>query len=148
MCASGGENEPISVRNPHSIRPYQHVLEPLYAYLMVAQAQYNDYKFADYYNVGPDDCDCITTGDLVNIFCKKWGGEQRWENTFVGGPHEANFLKLDCSKLKKTFGWKPHWNVETAVEKVVEWTKVYLSKEDISIYMDKQISEFFIVGGK
>lgn len=142
-CIRAAEkNEPIIVRNPHSTRPYQHVLEPLYAYLMIAQAQYMDTKFADCYNVGPNDCDCITTGDLVSIFCEKWGNGQKWENIFVGGPHEANFLKLDCSKLKKIFGWKPHWNVETALEKTVGWTKAYLKNEDISTLMDRQIDDF------
>lgn len=142
-CVRAAEKgEPIIVRNPHSTRPYQHVLEPLYAYLMIAQAQYQDGKFGDYYNIGPDECDCITTGDLVTLFCEKWGNGQKWENKFVGGPHEANFLKLDCSKLKTTFGWKPHWNVETAIEKTVEWTKVYFDNANISACMDDQINEF------
>jgi len=135
-------NEPIIVRNPHSTRPYQHVLEPLYAYLMIAARQYEDGKYAGYYNVGPDDCDCITTGELADLFCNKWGGGQVWENKFVGGPHEANFLKLDCSKLKTTFGWQPHWNVADAIDKIVDWTKVYLAKGDIPTIMDQQISEF------
>ena len=139
------KNESIIVRNPHSTRPYQHVLEPLHAYLMIAQAQYQDGKYADYYNVGPDECDCVTTGDLVNLFCEKWGNGQKWENKFVGGPHEANFLKLDCSKLKSTFGWKPHWNVETAIEKTVEWTKVYFNNDDVAACMDKQIENYFKV---
>lgn len=135
------KNEPIIVRNPHSTRPYQHVLEPLYAYLMIAARQYEDGKYADYYNVGPDDCDCITTGTLVDLFCKTWGG-QTWENKFVGGPHEANFLKLDCSKLKTTFGWQARWNVADAIDKTVDWTKVYLVRGDIPAIMDKQIAEF------
>ena len=97
--------KPIIVRNPHSTRPYQHVLEPLAAYLMVAKAQYEDGKYAGYYNVGPDDKDCVTTGELVDMFCNAWGNGLSWENKSDGGPHEANFLKLDCSKLKTTFGW-------------------------------------------
>ena len=133
----------IIVRNPYSTRPYQHVLESLYVYLMIAQKQYEDIKYEGYYNVGPDDSDCITTGVLVDLFCKKWGASQGWENKFVGGPHEANFLKLDCSKLKATFGWKPHWNVETAIEKTVEWSKCYLAKGNIQECMDKQIEDFF-----
>ncbi len=135
--------EDIVVRNPHSTRPYQHVLEPLYAYLMIAQKQYEDPSFADYYNVGPDDCDCVTTGDLVDMFCRSYGEGMKWINKSVGGPHEANFLKLDCSKLKATFGWKPRWNVDTAVERTVEWTKAYFAGEDICTVMDKQIAEFF-----
>ena len=67
----------IGVRNPYSIRPYQHVLDPLFAYLMIAKRQYEDGAFAGYYNVGPDDRDCVNTGDLVTLFCNKWGGI-RW----------------------------------------------------------------------
>lgn len=132
----------IVVRNPHSTRPYQHVLEPLFVYLTIAQKQYEDKEFAGFYNVGPDDSDCITTGTLVNTFCEKWGEGATWVNKFVGGPHEANFLKLDCSKLKKTFGWKPHWSVDDAIEKTVEWSKVYIAGGDIPACMDKQIEEF------
>ena len=99
-----GEN--IIVRNPHSTRPYQHVLEPLGAYLMIAQAQYENPACAGSYNVGPGDEDCITTGQLADLFCNSWGGEAAWENLYQGGPHEANFLKLDCSKIRTAFGWK------------------------------------------
>lgn len=136
------KGEPIIVRNPYSTRPYQHVLEPIYAYLMIAARQYEDIKFAGYYNVGPDDCDCVTNGNLVDLFCQKWGNGQSWENKSVYGPHEANFLKLDCSKLKSTFGWRPRWNINEAIDKTVDWIKVYLAKGDIPEIMDKQIAEF------
>ena len=106
------------VRNPYSTRPYQHVLEPLYAYLMIAAKQYKHKKYAGYYNVGPDDQDCVQTGALVDLFVKYWGDCMKWVNQYDGGPHEANFLKLDCSKLKTTFGWKPHWNLDKAIEEV------------------------------
>ena len=135
-----GEN--IIVRNPHSTRPYQHVLEPLAAYLMIVQKQYEDKKYAGFYNVGPDDCDCVTTGQLVDLFCNTWGDGLDWENRFMGGPHEANFLKLDCSKLKNVFGWIPRWHVEDAIKYTVEWAKVYFAKEDVSKCMDMQIEEF------
>ncbi len=141
-AASKGET--IIVRNPHSIRPYQHVLEPLAAYLMIARAQYEDRRYEGYYNVGPDDCDCVTTGRLVDLFCKYWGNGLKWENRFLGGPHEAKFLKLDCSKLKAVFGWRPTWNVEAAVEKTVEWTKTYIGGGDVKKCMDDQIRAFFM----
>ena len=134
----------IIVRNPHSTRPYQHVLEPLVAYLMIAQKQYEDIKYSGYYNVGPDDCDCVTTGTLVNLFCEKWGDNLVWENKFMRGPHEANFLKLDCSKIKNVFGWKPKWNIDMAIEKTIEWSKVYIENRDIAEVMDKQIDEFLM----
>jgi CDP-glucose 4,6-dehydratase len=142
-CIRAAERrEVIVVRNPHSIRPYQHVLEPLYAYLMITQKQYEDVKYEGCYNVGPNDYDCITTGALVDMFCNKWGEGQKWEDKFVGGPHEANFLKLDCSKLKATFDWKPRWNVETAIEKTVEWAKSYINLDNMADCMNIQIQEF------
>ena len=122
------------------------MLEPLYAYLIIAQKQYEDANFAGYYNVGPDECDYVTTGDLVQLFCKTWGNGLLAEIQQVDGPHEANFLKLDCSKLKKTFNWKPRWNIETAIEKTVDWTRVYVNDGDISKIMDEQICEFLKEG--
>lgn len=136
----------IIVRNPFSTRPYQHVLEPIYAYLMIAQKQYEDIKYAGYYNVGPDDRDCFQTGALVDLFVKYWGEGMKWIDKYDGGPHEANFLKLDCSKLKKTFGWQPHWDLNIAIEKVVEWSKCWLTNGDIEKCMNKQIEEFMKVG--
>lgn len=137
------KHENIIVRNPFSTRPYQHVLEPLYAYLMIAAKQCENKNFAGYYNVGPDDVDCFQTGELVNLFVDKWGENLRWINQYDGGPHEANFLKLDCSKLKSVFGWMPRWNLNTAVEKVVEWSKCWLAGEDVRVCMNRQIKEFF-----
>lgn len=142
-CVRAVQNqEVIVVRNPHSTRPYQHVLEPLFAYLMIAQKQYEDKKYAGWYNVGPDDCDCVTTGELVDIFCKTWGENASWENQWVGGPHEATFLKLDCSKIKSVFGWRPRWHIVDALEKTCEWTRVWLTNGDITKIMDRQIEEY------
>lgn len=145
------EGKEIIVRNPYSTRPYQHVLEPVVAYLMIAEEQYKNNSLAGNYNVGPDDIDCLTTGKLVNLFCDKWNkaidnendfASAQWINKNDGGPHEANFLKLDCSKIKNTFGWQPRWNVETAMERIVEWTLGYLKGEDVSVCMDKHIFQF------
>lgn len=140
---AAAEGKDIIVRNPHSTRPYQHVLEPLAAYLMIAEKQFEDKKYAGFYNVGPDESDCVTTGNLVDTFCAKWGEGIKWIDRYDGGPHEANFLKLDCSKLKTTFGWKPRWNFDTAIEKSVEWSKVYAAGGDVVACMDKEIEEFF-----
>ena len=131
------------MRNPYSTRPYQHVLEPLAAYLLIAQRQYEDNRYAGYYNVGPDDCDCVTTGTLVDLFCQAWGDGTAWENRAeANAPHEANFLKLDCSKLKSTFGWKPRWHMAECMQKTVAFSKVWLSGGDIPAEMDKEIKEF------
>ncbi len=140
------EKRKIIVRNPYSTRPYQHVLEPVATYLMIAQRQYEDISYAGNYNVGPNDTDCYTTGELVDLFCRKWnqqtGENMTWENVSDGGPHEANFLKLDCSKIKSAFGWKPVWNVEQTMEKIVEWTQAYVTGQDVSAVTDRQIREY------
>ena len=174
----------IEVRNPHSIRPYEHVLEPIFAYLLIAKAQYKDEKYSGYYNIGPDDVDCITTGDLVDLFCTKWnkhnsapvdrsipsgikdkeGNKEcvgnrtlpkiRWtdvSNLNDDNFHEANFLKLDCSKLKTIFSWKPTWHIDKAVEQVVAFTAVLLNTKGLSknvraemlrAEIDREIDEF------
>lgn len=142
------EGKEIVVRNPYSTRPYQHVLEPIAVYLMLAARQYGNREFEGNYNVGPDETDCYTTGELVTLFCEKWnqvtGQQISWKNEYDGGPHEANFLKLDCSKLKKTFGWKPVWNVEKTMEMIVEWSVAYRDGKDIAEIMKKQLGEFLV----
>lgn len=140
------KHEDIIVRNPFSTRPYQHVLEPLFAYLMIAALQYEDGKYAGYYNVGPDDRDCFQTGALVDLFVKHWGNGLKWVNSYDGGPHEANFLKLDCSKLKTTFEWKPHWDLDKAIEMVVEWSKCWLEAGNIRDCMERQIESYLAAG--
>lgn len=140
------DGKEIIVRNPYSVRPFQHVLEPLMVYLMIAEKQYEDPAYAGSYNVGPDETDCYTTGELVTLFCQTWnqavGEELHWKNVSDGGPHEANYLKLDCSKLKSVFGWRPVWNVETAMEKIVEWTVAYRGQKDLYALMCGQIDSF------
>lgn len=137
------DGKEIIVRNPYSTRPYQHVLEPLAAYLMIAAEQYNDKSKSGWYNVGPDECDCVTTGTLVDLFCKYWDGAKWVNKSESNAPHEANFLKLDCSKIKTIFGWSPRWHIDDAIEKTCEWTKVWVDGGDIPSEMDREISEFF-----
>lgn len=134
----------IKVRNPYSIRPYQHVLEPLAVYLEIAAKQYEDITYADYYNVGPDDCDCITTGALVTLFCKYWGKNASWRSQEeTGAPYESGFLKLDCSKVKSVFGWKPRWHIEECMKITCQFNKVWLCGGDIEQEMDREIAFFF-----
>lgn len=134
---------PVAVRNPRSIRPYQHVLDPLFAYLMIAQRQYEDPSLAGWYNVGPDEQDSVSTGELVELFCEKWGEGASWIGRSMDSvPHEANFLKLDCAKLKSAFGWQPRWHIEQAVEKTVEWTKAWHFGGDVLTVMNRQITEY------
>ena len=133
----------IGVRNPYSTRPYQHVLEPLAMYLTIAQKQYEDASYAGFYNVGPDECDCVTTGALVDLFCRCWGEGAAWENQAqANAPHEATFLKLDCSKVKAVFGWKPRWHMKECMEMTCRFSKVWLAGGDIPAEMDNQIKEF------
>ena len=137
-------NEIIKIRNPYSIRPYQHVLEPITVYLMVAQEQFNNKKLAGSYNVGPDESDCRTTGELVSLFCDTWkkftGCSINYKIVNEVSVHEASCLRLDCSKLKNTFGWRPTWKLQIAIEKIVEMS---LNDEDMNDFIDKQIREFF-----
>ncbi|MGN0686905.1 MAG: CDP-glucose 4,6-dehydratase [Oscillospiraceae bacterium] len=137
------KGEQIIVRNPYSTRPYQHVLEPVTTYLMLAAMQYENPALAGSYNIGPDDCDCAATGELVDIFCKAWGDGASWKNVAQeNAPHEANFLKLDCSKIKSALKWKPRWHITDAVEKTVEWSRAYLCGSDVGAVMEKQIKEY------
>lgn len=142
----------IGVRNSYSTRPYQHVLEPLAMYLTIAYKQWNDLSKSGYYNVGPDDIDCVTTGNLVDLFCKCWNEENdeflptaRWENRAdPNGPHEANFLKLDSTKIKTMLGYKPRWHIAECMQKTVDFSKKYISTPELlPAEMDTEIAEFF-----
>lgn len=133
----------IAVRNPYSTRPYQHVLEPLTAYLMIARAQYGDKTKAGWYNVGPDDCDCVRTGELVDLFASHWGGGvKRVDVCPEKAPHEANFLKLDCSKIKSVFNWQPTWHIDEAIRQTCAFARVWQAGGDIPAEMDREIACF------
>lgn len=136
------KREKIIVRNPYSVRPYQHVLEALGAYLLIASRQYGDMGLADYYNVGPNEEDCCETGALVDLFVKGWGENLGWVNQHDGGPHEANYLKLDCSKIKRKLGWKPKWNIQTAIDQTIGWSKCWNEGRDVVAYTEQQIKDF------
>lgn len=146
-AAAAGQK--IQVRNPNSIRPYQHVLEPVAAYLMILQKQYENPGLAGSYNVGPEEKDCWNTGRLAEEFCSDYrlytGKDLQWESVQKDGPHEANYLKLDCSRLKQTFGWKPCWDVGEALKKTVEWYACYQSGGDVNACTVRQITEFLNV---
>ena len=105
------EKREIIVRNPYSTRPYQHVLEPVTVYLMLAKAQYENKALAGNYNVGPDDSDCWTTGELVDLFCKTWkqvtGEDAGWKNVHDGGPHEGEFPEAGLLQVKENLWVEP-----------------------------------------
>lgn len=134
----------LMIRNPNSVRPYQHVLEPLVAYLMIAMLQLEQPEVGGWYNIGPDDKDSVTTGELAELFAKHWGEGFTYEVGQVDGPHEANFLKLDNTKAKECLGWNPVWGVNEAIEKTVEWTRAWLEGGDAAAAacLDGQIKSY------
>ena len=140
------EKKEIILRNPHSTRPYQHVLEPIFAYLLLAQKQYEDVAYAGSYNVGPNDESCLTTQMLVEEFCAIWnqktGEKQQYRIAAQEGPHEANFLKLDCSKIRHRLKWQPVWNWKYMIAAIVEWIEEYSRQGDVNQIIDKQIDEY------
>ncbi len=136
-AAAGGEE--IVVRNPYSIRPFQHVLEPLFAYLLIAERQIAVPELQGSYNIGPDEGDCCQVGELVEEFCTDWGEGLQWKAGQGQGAHEAKYLKLDNSKMKDTFGWEPILTIKEAIAKTVEWSKCFLAGKDVKEVMDRQI---------
>ena len=140
--AMAAMKQPIIVRNPLSTRPYQHVLDCLSGYLLLVQKQWEDRSLEGSYNFGPDDASCVTTGTLADLFCHFWSEGQSWVNYSDSGPHEANFLKLDCSKAKTALGWMPKWSIEKAVDETVRWYKNFLDNNDNESFTDEQIKEY------
>lgn len=137
-------NRAITVRNPNSIRPYQHVLEALSAYLLIAEKQYYNKELEGSYNVGPDEDSCVTTSKLVSLFCEIWGDNIKWiDKSGNANIHEANYLKLDCSKIKSKFNWRPILNIRQAIELSVYWEKHFCLGEDVNKVTEKQIINYF-----
>ena len=140
------QNMPIILRNPNSTRPYQHVLECLRGYLVLAQRQYEDAAIIGAYNFGPDEESCVTTGELASLFCQLWGQRAEWiTQEEENAPHEANFLKLDNTKAKTDLGWYPIWDIQTAIKMVVEWEKAVQNGISAADITDKQIKDYFNV---
>lgn len=135
---------PMLIRNPNSVRPYQHVLEPLVAYLSIAALQAGQPDIAGWYNIGPDDADCVTTGQLVRLFAQSWGDGFSFTEGHIDGPHEANFLKLDNTKAKERLGWHPVWGVVEAIARTADWTRAWLEGVNAaaSVCMDDQINDY------
>jgi len=141
QCLLKGET--IKIRNPKSIRPWQHVLEPLSGYLLLAQKLYKEgVKYSEGWNFGPDAESEKTVEWVVSRLCNKWSSGSSFEIARNNGPHEAHFLKLDCSKAKSDLGWKPKWNLDYALEKIIEWARAYqrgISSKEICL---RQIQEY------
>ncbi len=136
--------EPINIRNPHAIRPWQHVLDPLRGYLMLAQRLYVDgLAFAESWNFGPLDSDARPVAWVVDRLCDLWGNNALYESRESSQcPHEACYLKLDCSKAKIRLNWKPAWSLEQALQSIVDWTRAYRSGHDMRSKSLEQIQAF------
>jgi len=136
-------NQAVRIRNPIATRPWQHVLEPLSGYLILAQALYSQgSKYASSWNFGPREEGNRSVKEVVEILIQHWGGSARWEKDGAEQPHEASLLKLDCSKAHQLLGWAPRWSLETSIEKIVEWQKSFLNKADMRSLSIAQIEEY------
>lgn len=143
-AATSGKD--IIVRNPASVRPYQHVLEPIVMYLYIAAMQYMNKDYAGAYNIGPDETDAITTGEMATAFCNEWNRisdkKVGWINKSDGGPHEATYLKLNCDKAKATFDWNPLWHIDDTMVRIVEWYSACDCGADMVEVTREQIREY------
>jgi CDP-glucose 4,6-dehydratase len=136
--------EKVKIRSPYAIRPWQHVMEPLYGYLLLgAKLLTEGCEYAEGWNFGPDDKDAKNVEWIINKLCASWGNEASYEIDTNPQPHEATYLKLDCSKAKTQLGWYPQWDIDTALQNIVEWAKAYKQGADMCMFCEKQIQEYF-----
>jgi CDP-glucose 4,6-dehydratase len=137
------KTEKVIIRNPEAIRPWQHVLEPLAGYLMLAQKLYEDGpRYSGAWNFGPDDSDAKPVEWLVKELCAKWGNNASYALDTRKHPHESHYLKLDCSKAREVLGWRPLWDIEKALDSIIEWTKAYAGRKDVTATCMGQIAAY------
>jgi len=142
-CVRSAEHgEPIILRNPGSVRPYQHVLEPVLAYLLLAAEQTRDRKFEGCYNIGPDEESTVTTQRIAELFCDNWEGVTWRTPGGIAGPHEAGLLRLNCDKFKSTFNWRPRWKIDEAVKRTAEWYRAENDGKDMKKFTTSQINDY------
>ena len=142
-AATRGES--VVLRNPGSTRPYQHVLEPVCAYLLIASRQYKIPSLAGCYNIGPEAEGCVCTRQLAALFCDAWGPEASFrEEPEPNAPRETNCLRLECGKIKEALGWRPQWDIAAAVERTVEWYQTFASGGDVDALTGRQIQEYLM----
>ena len=134
------QKEPVIIRNPKSTRPWQHVLEPLSGYLILAEALYRyGGTFAEAFNFGPKDEDCRPVSWILDKMVRAWSGDASWALDKNNNPHEAGFLKLDCSKAKKRLHWQPRWGLDTTLPMIVNWHQAWLADNDVQQECLKEI---------
>lgn len=137
------KSQAVVIRNPHSTRPWQHVLEPLSAYLLLAERLWDDFEsFAEGWNFGPRDEDARPVGWIVQQMVAQWGDGASWQLDDQGHPHEAGYLKLDISKARQKLGWAPRWTLEQALSRITDWHKQWLNKQDMHDFCLQQIADF------
>jgi CDP-glucose 4,6-dehydratase len=137
------ENRPVVIRNPNAIRPWQHVLEPLNGYLCLAEKLWeHGPEFAGAWNFGSDDKDARPVSWVVERLTKLWGDSARWKLDTVQHPHEAGYLKLDCSKAKSLLGWSPRLSLSTTIDWVAEWYRGYRQDKDMRSVTEAEILRF------
>ena len=136
-------NSPLMIRNPLATRPWQHVLEPLSGYLVLAQALYTQgFTYASSWNFGPSDADNRSVQEVVDLIIAEWGAPSQWQKDGADQPHEANLLKLDCSKAHSQLDWHPKWSLELATKKIVEWQKAFQLKKSMQEITQAQINQY------
>ena len=136
-------NEAVNIRNPHAIRPWQHVLEPLLGYLVLAKKLYEEgSSYAEGWNFGPNDEDAQPVSWIVDQLIKTWGEGASWVLDSGDHPHEAHYLKLDCSKAKARLDWQPRWRLDETLDKIVTWHKAYQENDNMSEITLKQIVDY------
>ena len=154
IALSDSGKRQVVLRNPQSVRPYQYVLDPLFAYLLIAKSQYEDDRYVGSYNVGPIEADCVTTGDLADMFINAWNDSnpekkmERVDKIDPNAPFESNYVTLDCGRIQTVLGWRQRWHIEKSIKEIISFTEVLdarMSSGDNKILldeMDRQINEF------
>jgi CDP-glucose 4,6-dehydratase len=135
----GGE---LLIRNPHAVRPWQHVLDPLCGYLMLAEKLHDEPGFSQAWNFGPDDAGALSVAAILDHIRSLWGPGIDWRLDGTDHPHEASHLRLDCTKAKRELGWTPQWNLNLALEATVRWYKAYQSHQNARLVTREQILSF------
>ena len=143
MMRAISSGQPVSIRNPHSIRPWQHVLEPLSGYLLLAQKLYEEGSaFGEGWNFGPSDDDAKPVQWILDNLTKTWGDGASWKLDGGDHPHEAHYLKLDCSKAKMRLNWQPRWSLDKAIDQISVWHKAHLAGADMQAMCLQQINQY------